>query len=406
MPTRSSTWAASSRQTLRESATRDGQASLDFRVGVADSVAKTVVYRLLEPALQLADAGAHGVQRRHASPNCWASWRCTGRPGDRRRTADAPGQREGLQPPAGPLDDELLRRAGGCVRTLKGRLSPLPGRRADADPRSGLVVGAAAVRRLADAAPAAPARGRRVRRPGLDGHLRPRRPRRVRLAVGAGSRDRAQHGVQAIGRSDELVESFYAISVERRISHPCVVAITLSSLPMAAVAGGRHPGADGHRRPAAGLAGAGRRHLARTAGATAVARQPAPKPHATRCASGCSGCASKWAWTWWPAAARSRWPAAWCTTCTGPRPCWATCKCPECPELDHWLAGRRRQQQAQGPAPDRSPHRGPGSRRRHRSRAAAGAAVAAGRTAERRRPPACHAAALPAWRPRSGDAGL
>jgi LysR family transcriptional activator of nhaA len=30
----------------------------------------------------------------------------------------------------------------------------------------------------------------------------------------------------AIGRATELVESFYAISVERRISHPCVVAIT------------------------------------------------------------------------------------------------------------------------------------------------------------------------------------
>ena len=35
-----------------------------------------------------------------------------------------------------------------------------------------------------------------------------------------------QHGVHAIGRAPELVESFYAISVERRISHPCVVAIT------------------------------------------------------------------------------------------------------------------------------------------------------------------------------------
>jgi LysR family transcriptional regulator, transcriptional activator of nhaA len=35
-----------------------------------------------------------------------------------------------------------------------------------------------------------------------------------------------QYGVQCIGRSDELVESFYAISVERRITHPAVVAIT------------------------------------------------------------------------------------------------------------------------------------------------------------------------------------
>ena len=36
----------------------------------------------------------------------------------------------------------------------------------------------------------------------------------------------AQYGVRVVGRSDELVEEFYAISVERRISHPCVAAIT------------------------------------------------------------------------------------------------------------------------------------------------------------------------------------
>lgn len=38
-----------------------------------------------------------------------------------------------------------------------------------------------------------------------------------------------QFGVEAIGRSSELVEEFFAISVERRISHPCVVAITESA---------------------------------------------------------------------------------------------------------------------------------------------------------------------------------
>lgn len=36
----------------------------------------------------------------------------------------------------------------------------------------------------------------------------------------------AQYGVQVIGRSEELVEEFFAVSVERRISHPCVAAIT------------------------------------------------------------------------------------------------------------------------------------------------------------------------------------
>jgi LysR family transcriptional activator of nhaA len=36
----------------------------------------------------------------------------------------------------------------------------------------------------------------------------------------------AQYGVQVIGRSSDLVEQFYAISVERRITHPGVAAIT------------------------------------------------------------------------------------------------------------------------------------------------------------------------------------
>lgn len=36
----------------------------------------------------------------------------------------------------------------------------------------------------------------------------------------------AQFGVEVLGRSTELVEEFFAISVERRITHPCVAAIT------------------------------------------------------------------------------------------------------------------------------------------------------------------------------------
>lgn len=36
----------------------------------------------------------------------------------------------------------------------------------------------------------------------------------------------AQFGVSVIGHTDDLVEDFYAVSVERRISHPCVLAIT------------------------------------------------------------------------------------------------------------------------------------------------------------------------------------
>jgi LysR family transcriptional activator of nhaA len=37
---------------------------------------------------------------------------------------------------------------------------------------------------------------------------------------------RRQYGVQAIGRLDQVRERFYAISVERRLKHPAVLAIS------------------------------------------------------------------------------------------------------------------------------------------------------------------------------------
>ncbi|MDZ7937536.1 MAG: transcriptional activator NhaR [Rhodoferax sp.] len=38
-----------------------------------------------------------------------------------------------------------------------------------------------------------------------------------------------QFGVEVIGHSDELVEEFFAVSVERRITHPCVAAMTTAA---------------------------------------------------------------------------------------------------------------------------------------------------------------------------------
>ncbi|MEQ1882195.1 MAG: hypothetical protein ABL878_14635 [Burkholderiales bacterium] len=38
-----------------------------------------------------------------------------------------------------------------------------------------------------------------------------------------------QYGAKAIGRTKEIIEEFFAISVERRVSHPCVVAIADAS---------------------------------------------------------------------------------------------------------------------------------------------------------------------------------
>ena len=36
---------------------------------------------------------------------------------------------------------------------------------------------------------------------------------------------RRQYGVKVIGRTDDVIERFYAISVERRLTHPAVVAV-------------------------------------------------------------------------------------------------------------------------------------------------------------------------------------
>jgi LysR family transcriptional activator of nhaA len=35
-----------------------------------------------------------------------------------------------------------------------------------------------------------------------------------------------QYGVEVIGQTDAVTESFYAISVERKVKHPGIVAIT------------------------------------------------------------------------------------------------------------------------------------------------------------------------------------
>ena len=40
---------------------------------------------------------------------------------------------------------------------------------------------------------------------------------------------RRQYGVEVIGRTDEVSERFYAISVERRLSHPAVAAVTAAA---------------------------------------------------------------------------------------------------------------------------------------------------------------------------------
>ena len=49
----------------------------------------------------------------------------------------------------------------------------------------------------------------------------------------------SQYGVETLGRTPEIVEEFYAISVERRVTHPCVVAITAAARDNLFVSGGQ-----------------------------------------------------------------------------------------------------------------------------------------------------------------------
>jgi LysR family transcriptional activator of nhaA len=62
----------------------------------------------------------------------------------------------------------------------------------------------------------------------------------------------AQYGVQPVGRSDDLINDFYAISVERRITHPGVAAITQAARNELF-----HAPAGGLKATAAGAAQAG-----------------------------------------------------------------------------------------------------------------------------------------------------
>lgn len=201
-----------------------GSRTLEFRVGVADSVAKSVAYRLLEPAMSLAEPvrliGSEGkfpdllaqlalhrldlviadepLSRRisvkafnHALGTTSMSFFCT------------PGLRVQLQgefPHCLNGAPMLIQGASASVRQqLDGWLA-----RHQIQPR---VVGEFDDGALMTA----------FGREGRGVFMSPRILEAETVA---------HYGVEVIGRSEELVEEFFAVSVERRITHPCVAAIT------------------------------------------------------------------------------------------------------------------------------------------------------------------------------------
>jgi LysR family transcriptional regulator, transcriptional activator of nhaA len=203
---------------------RDGQRVTEFRVGVADSVAKSVAYRLLEPALQMKEP-VHMTCSEGKFQDLLAQLAV---------------HRLDLVIADEPLSSRVSVKAFNhalgtspmsffCAPSLQGRLQGEFPRCLNGAPM--LIQGAASsVRQQFDAWLT-----RLELYPSIvgefdDGALMVafgREGRGVFMAPSVLEEEIArQYGVIVIGRSDELQEEFYAISVERRITHPCVAAIT------------------------------------------------------------------------------------------------------------------------------------------------------------------------------------
>ncbi len=204
--------------------TPGGKKVLEFRVGVADSVAKSVAYRLLEPALCLPEPV-----------------RLVGSEG---KFSDLLAQLALHRLDLVIADEPLSRRVS--VRAFNHLLGStatsffaMPALRAQLT---------AAFPACLDGAPLLIPGASSSLRQQLDGWLAREqlRPRVVgefddgALMTAFGREGRgvflvptvleaetvAQSGAEVIGRCTELVDEFFAISVERRITHPCVTAIT------------------------------------------------------------------------------------------------------------------------------------------------------------------------------------
>ena len=214
-----------------EAALRDrrdgGPRTVEFRVGVADSVAKPVAYRLLEPALNLEDP-VHMVCHEWKFADLLAELALhrldlviADEPVSRRVSVQAFNHRLGTSTmsffAAPALADQLEGPFPGCLNGTP-MLIPSP---------------ASSVRSQFDAWLKRHRLHPRVIGEFDDGALMKafgREGRGVFISPSVVENQTAQqYGVRILGRSEELVENFYAISVERRITHPCVAAITQSA---------------------------------------------------------------------------------------------------------------------------------------------------------------------------------
>ncbi|MDB5868439.1 MAG: transcriptional regulator, LysR family [Polaromonas sp.] len=201
-----------------------GRKTLDFRVGVADSVAKSVVYRLLEPALLIKEP-VRLICSEGKFPDLLAQLAL-----NRLDLVMAD------EPMSGRLSIKAFNHPLGstpmsffCTPALKALLKgDFPKCLNDAPM---LIQGASSsVRKQLDSWLTRHQIHPRVIGEFDDGALMKafgREGRGIFMSASVLEAETVmQYGVQVIGRTDEMVEDFFAVSVERRITHPCVAAIT------------------------------------------------------------------------------------------------------------------------------------------------------------------------------------
>lgn len=202
----------------------DGKRVLDFRVGVADSVGKSVAYQLLEPALSVGEP-VRLVCSEGKFPDLLAQLALhrldlvlADEPMSKRTSVKA------FNHPLGSTSMSFY-----CTPALKAQLlGPFP---TCLNGFPMLIQGPqASVRQQLEGWLARHQITPRIIGEFDDGALMAafgREGRGVFMApTVTEAKTVAQFGVEVIGRSDELVEEFFAVSVERRSTHPCVVAIT------------------------------------------------------------------------------------------------------------------------------------------------------------------------------------
>ena len=201
-----------------------GQPVLEFRVGVADAVNKSVAYRLLEPALGL-DVPVRMVASEGKFPELLSQLALNrldlviaDEPMSRRinvRAFNHPLGRSSMAFFATPALAAQLQ--GPFPECLSGMPMLIPGAQAS-------------VRQQLEAWFTRHSIAPRIVGEFDDGALMTafgRQGRGVFMVPGVMETETtAQFGVQCVGRSEELMDEFFAVSVERRITHPCVVAIT------------------------------------------------------------------------------------------------------------------------------------------------------------------------------------